>query len=169
MIIKLIKNAVIISVSTAMGLFLSGNGFAMEQTISDHPHFFPYTKVLADEYHLRLDVDHPDGKMYLIFEDISEKAVRIMPLKNVAGEVLLPGGKTMVVEFKAVKQGKSTRTRRDPLIFSLKKRKAGRFVVTEIGSRQRLISILLCHSPSREKTTSLFSITTPEITCFPIT
>lgn len=126
---KFTKQGIIISVVTTLFLFLSSGGFAMEQSIDEHPHFFPYTKVLAEEYHLRLAVDHSDSKMMLIFEDISEKAVRVVSLKTIRGEVLLPGGDTRMVEFKAVK-GKSKRTRRDPLISSLSKRKAGRFEVT---------------------------------------
>lgn len=117
------------SLIAALCLLLPAVSFAAEQTVTDHPHYYPYTKVLADEYHLRLDVDHNDSTLTLIFEDISEKAVRLVNFKKIDGEVILPGGATRQVELKAVKKG-SKRTRRDPLITSLGKRKAGRFEVT---------------------------------------
>lgn len=109
-------------------LSVSSVSFAAEETITDHPHFYPYTKVLADEYHLRLDVDPNDSKLALIFEDISEKAVRLVTFKTIDAEVLLPGGETRKVELRAVEK-ESRRTRRDPLVFSFGKRKAGRFEV----------------------------------------
>lgn len=118
-----------VSFLATLFLLLSSASFAAEQTLTDHPHFYPYTKVLADEYHLRLDVDQNDSKLALIFEDVSEKAVRLVGFKTIEGEVILPGGETRKVELKAVSE-KSKRTRRDPLISRLGKRKAGRFEVT---------------------------------------
>lgn len=118
-----------VSFLVTLFLLLSSVSFATEQTVTDHPHFYPYTKVLADEYHLRLDVDHNDSTLALIFEDISENAVRLVTFKTIDGEVILPGGESRKVELKAVKK-ESKRTRRDPLISRLGKRKAGRFVVT---------------------------------------
>jgi hypothetical protein len=77
---------------------------------------------------LRLVVDHAESEMLLIFEDISEKAVRIMPLKKIAAEVIFSGGDTKKVEFKAVKK-KGKRSHRDAHPVSrLGKRRAGLFV-----------------------------------------
>jgi hypothetical protein len=118
----------VISLLTTLCFLISSNGFAEEQGITGHPHFFPYTKVLADDYHLRLVVDHGESEMQLIFEDISEKAVRIMPLKTISAEVLFPGGDTKMVEFKAVKNKKKRTSHRDSHPVSrLTKRKAGTF------------------------------------------
>ncbi|MEN8136150.1 MAG: hypothetical protein ABFS18_11540 [Thermodesulfobacteriota bacterium] len=120
------KLSVLFSFLALLGLLASSNSFALEQSITDHPHHYPYTKVLADEYHLRLVVDHNESKLALVFADISEKAVRLVTFKTIDGEVFLPGGETKEIKLTAVKD-KSKRTRRDPLIFNLGKRKAGVF------------------------------------------
>ena len=122
------KRTVVISLLTTVCLFLTSPGFANEQSITDHPHFFPYTKVLAGDYHLRLVVDHSESEMLLVFEDISEKAVKIMPLKTISAEVLLPGGESKMVKFKAVKDKKKRTSHRDAHpVLRLTKRKAGTF------------------------------------------
>lgn len=126
---KLLEYTVKISILTIiLGIFFNHPGFAAVQTIDDHPHFYPYTKVLAEDYHLRLLVDHAESEIMLIFEDITEKAVRIMPLKTISAEVIFPGGDTKIVEFKAEKYKRES-TRRDAHpILMLDKRRAGTFV-----------------------------------------
>jgi hypothetical protein len=109
-----------------IALSFSAVSIAAEENIAKHSHFYPYTEVLAGEYHLRLDVDHNEKKMALIFEDISEKAVRLVTFNVIDGEVIFPGGETQPVKLRAVKE-ESKRTRRDPLVDTLAKRKAGRF------------------------------------------
>lgn len=120
------KLSLFLSFLAVLGLLVSSNSFALEQTITDHPHYYPYTKVLADEYHLRLVVDHNESKLALVFADISEKAVKLVTLKSIDGEIVLPGGETKEVKLTAVKE-KDMRSRRDPLISRLGKRKAGVF------------------------------------------
>ena len=122
------KLSLFLSFIAVLGLLVSSNSFALEQTVTDHPHYYPYTQVLADEYHLRLVVDHNESKLALVFADISEKAVRLVSFKSIDGEVVLPGGETKEVKLTAVKE-ESKRTRRDPLISRLGKRKAGTFEV----------------------------------------
>jgi hypothetical protein len=122
---KSTSTSLVFSLAALLLCFSSGS-LAAEETISDHPHYYPYTKVLADEYHLRLDVDHNEKKMALIFEDISEKAVRLVTFNTIDGEVILPGGESRKVKLTAVKE-ESKRTRRDPLVTTFGKRKAGRF------------------------------------------
>jgi len=122
------KLSLFLSFIAVLGLLVSSNSFALEQTVTDHPHYYPYTKVLADEYHLRLVVDHNESKMALVFEDISERAVRLVSFKSIDGEVVLPGGETKEVKLTAVKK-ESKSGRRDPLIFNLVRRKAGEFEV----------------------------------------
>ena len=124
---KYVKQGMVFSVVIFVSLFLVATGHTEGQGIPDHPHLFPYTKVLGDDYHLRLVVDHAESEILLVFEDISEKAVRVMPLKNLAAEVIFSGGDTKKVEFKAVKK-KDKRTHRDAHpVTMLGKRKAGQF------------------------------------------
>ena len=44
---------------------------------SPHTHKYPFTEVMGD-YHVRLDVDHANEEMLLIFEDISERKVKLL-------------------------------------------------------------------------------------------
>lgn len=67
--------------------------------ITPHEHLYPNTEVLGD-YHLRLVVDHNQGKLFLIFEDISEYPVR--PVKNltkIVGTAKLPDGSVKELTF----------------------------------------------------------------------
>ena len=125
-----LKLSLLVSFLATLFLLLPFSSFAAEQSITDHPHHYPYTKVLADEYHLRLVVDHNESRLALVFADISEKAVRLVSFKTIDGEVILPGGETEKIKLTAVKK-ESKRTRRDPLIFNLGKRKAGIFELTD--------------------------------------
>ena len=120
------KLSLFLSFIALLGLLAASNSFALEQTVTDGTHYYPYTKHLADEYHLRLDVDHNESKLTLVFADISEKAVRLVKFKSIDGEVILPGGETKKVKLTAVKK-ESKSGRRDPLIFNLTRRKAGKF------------------------------------------
>ena len=122
------KFSLFLSSIAVLGLLASSNSFALEQTVPDNSHYYPNTKHLADEYHLRLDVDHNESKLTLVFADISEKAVRLVTFKSIDGEVILPGGKTKKVKLTAVKK-KSNRTKRESLVSRLHKRKAGEFEV----------------------------------------
>lgn len=124
---KYAKQILVFSVLIFVSFFLVANGHTEGQGIPDHRHSFPYTKVLGEDYHLRLVVDHAESEILLIFEDISEKAVRIMPLKKLAAEVIFTGGDTKKVEFKAVKK-KDKRSHRDAHpVYRLSKRRAGQF------------------------------------------
>jgi len=126
---KLLEYTVKISILTIiLGILFKPPGFAAAETIDDHPHFYPYTKVLAEDYHLRLLVDHAESEIMLIFEDITENAVRIMPLKTIAAEVLFPGGETKMVEFKAEKNERKGTHRDAHPVLRLNRRKAGTFV-----------------------------------------
>ena len=59
--------------------------------IETHPHKYPFTEVIND-YHVRLEVDHMGGKMFLIFENISEKPTKLLELRRIRAEVILPDG-----------------------------------------------------------------------------
>ena len=115
----------------SLSVFLSG---CAEKTIVDHSltpehsHYYPYTKNLAEEYHVRLEVDHNGGRMALLFEDISENKVRLLSVKAIDSVVVFPDGKTENVTFKTVKKPfRSMHTHTHP-IRQLKKRRAGFFV-----------------------------------------
>jgi len=95
--------------------------------IPEHPHYYPYTKNLAEEYHVRLEVDHNGEKMALLFEDISENKVRLLKVKTINAIVVLPHGKTEKAIFKAVKKTFRSKHKSHP-IRQLKKRRAGVFV-----------------------------------------
>lgn len=64
-----------------------------------HEHKHPFTEVIGD-YHLRLVVDHDEGKMALLFEDIKEEPARLVHLEWIYGRVLLPDGAVKDVYFK---------------------------------------------------------------------
>jgi len=120
------KLSLFLSFIAVLGLLVSSNSFALEQTVTDNSHDYPYTRHLADEYHLRLVVDHNESKLALVFADISEKAVRLVKFKSIDGEVVLPSGETKKVKLTAVKK-KSYKTRRESLVSRIVKRKAGTF------------------------------------------
>jgi hypothetical protein len=63
-----------------------------------HEHKFPFTKVMGD-YHLRLEVNHVNEEMMLIFEDIAERPVKIVDLRQIEGEVIFPDGMVSNVTF----------------------------------------------------------------------
>jgi hypothetical protein len=63
-----------------------------------HEHEFPFTKVMGD-YHLRLQVDHINKEMMLIFEDIVERPVKIVDLRQINGEIIFHNGTTKQVTF----------------------------------------------------------------------
>ena len=115
----------------SLSVFLSGCG---EKTtvdhslIPEHSHYYPYTKNLAEEYHVRLEVDHNGGWMALVFEDISENEVRLLFVKAIGSVVILPDGKTEAVTFKTVKKPFRSIHRHTHPISQLKKRRAGVFV-----------------------------------------
>jgi len=56
-----------------------------------HTHKYPFTQTMGD-YHVRLDVDHTNEKMLLIFEDISERPVKLVNLRSIRGEIITPDG-----------------------------------------------------------------------------
>jgi len=67
-----------------------------------HTHYHPFTAVIGD-YHVRLVVDHREGELTLIYEDISEKPVKVVSSRSIEGKVLLPDGTIKNVTFHAVK------------------------------------------------------------------
>lgn len=73
-----------------------------------HPHDYPFTEVIGD-YHLRLVVDHADGEMALVFEDISEKPIKLVGFQRIKGEVTLPDGTVKEEIFRAVKTSTHSR------------------------------------------------------------
>jgi len=70
--------------------------------IETHPHKYPFTEVM-DDHHARLEVDHIDGKMFLIFENISEKPTKLIELKRISGEVILPDGTVKDEIFRSIR------------------------------------------------------------------
>ena len=66
-----------------------------------HPHINPLTQVV-DNYHVRLVVQQPKGKMFLVFEDISEEPIRAVRQKPIHGRVYLPEGEELKVIFRPV-------------------------------------------------------------------
>jgi hypothetical protein len=71
--------------------------------VTEHPHRYPHTEVMG-KYHVRLDVVHDEGKMYLIFEDISEEPVKLLTEEKIRGKVKLPEGTIKKEHFHATKQ-----------------------------------------------------------------
>lgn len=63
-----------------------------------HKHEFPFTKVMGD-YHLRLEVDHANKEMMLIFEDIKERPISLVDIREIEGEVIFNDGTTKKVVF----------------------------------------------------------------------
>ncbi len=56
-----------------------------------HSHYYPFTQVIGD-YHVRLVVNHTEGELTLIFEDSSEKPVKIVRSRRIKGKAVLPDG-----------------------------------------------------------------------------
>lgn len=83
-----------------------------------HGHYHPFTTVIGD-YHVRLVVDHSEGELTLIYEDISEKPVKVVRSRSIEGKAVLPDGTIKSLTFHAVKahwgrrQGKYFQPRRN--------------------------------------------------------
>jgi hypothetical protein len=65
-----------------------------------HSHYFPFTEVIGD-YHLRLIVDHVDGDMALVFEDVHEQPIKAVKCREIEGKVTFPDGSADKVTFRA--------------------------------------------------------------------
>ncbi len=68
-----------------------------------HSHYYPFTAVLGD-YHVRLLVDHTEGELTLIYEDISETPVKVVSSHSIEGKAVLPDGTIKDLRFHAVKE-----------------------------------------------------------------
>jgi hypothetical protein len=84
-----------------------------------HSHYFPFTEVIGD-YHLRLIVDHVDGDMALVFEDVQEQPIKAVECREIGGKVTFRDGSVEKVTFRAdTMAGKKYResyiTRRSPI------------------------------------------------------
>ncbi|MEW6569757.1 MAG: hypothetical protein AB1390_01075 [Nitrospirota bacterium] len=97
-----------LSILTALTFIILVTGCATEESrnvthqIERHPHAYPFTEVM-DDYHVRLEVDHMEGKMFLIFEDISEKPTKLLELKRIKGELTLPDGTVRNKTFRPIR------------------------------------------------------------------
>lgn len=100
-----------------------------ETHVPPHPHYYPFTEVLGEKYHVRLLVDHQTGEVALVFEDISEKPIKLLRLRRIKGKAMLPDGTVKEEIFRAVKvfdHSHWTHRRAHPT-FRSKKRWAGNF------------------------------------------
>ena len=94
-----------------------------------HSHNYPFTEVLGKAHHVRLIVNHAQGEMALLFEDISEKPVKIIRAQKIIGEVELPDSTVKKEIFRSVNVlHKGHWTRKRARAARLKKRLAGDFV-----------------------------------------
>ena len=93
--------ASLFAVSTLLtGLLLCGCN-QRPITTPPHPHQKPLTKTV-DHYHVRLIVEQSLGKMWLVFEDISEAPVRAMRPRNIFAKAIMANGKTIKLRFHPV-------------------------------------------------------------------
>lgn len=146
------KKLLFLGMIASIILFAASNGQAGPLgDVPDHPHMFPYTKVLAEDYHLRMIVDHQESEIMLVFEDISEKAVQIMPLKTIDAEVIFAGGDRREFQLKAIDEN-DVRTHRDAHpVLRLDKRRAGRFVYRADWIKEALDFDLIVSFPFKGK------------------
>ena len=94
-----------------------------------HSHNHPFTEVLGKAHHVRLIVNHAQGEMALLFEDISEKPVKIIRAQKIVGEVELPNRTVKKEIFRSVNMfHKDHWTNRRARAARLIKRLAGDFV-----------------------------------------
>jgi hypothetical protein len=63
-----------------------------------HSHYYPFTQVIGD-YHVRLMVNHSKGELTLIYEDISERPVKIVHSRRIKAKAILPDGTIKDVRF----------------------------------------------------------------------
>lgn len=103
---KLIMNRLFTVI--AIVVVIAGSGCALEEkqrTIQQpeaHLHKYHFTEVMGD-YHVRLEVDHGKGKMFIIFEDISERPVKLLSLKTIGSKVIFPDGTIKTVTFRSLR------------------------------------------------------------------
>jgi hypothetical protein len=79
--------------AASMMLFLP-MGCAPQQTaqeIAPQPTEYPFTQVMGD-YYVRLVVDHVEGEMFLLFENVKEEPVELLRLEGIESEATLPDG-----------------------------------------------------------------------------
>ena len=80
----------------------SGSGINPSKPHSlPHSHIFPYTKSI-NGYHVRLIVNHRVGKMWLVFEDISELKTQGMLPRRIFAKVILPNDQTLELKFNPI-------------------------------------------------------------------
>ena len=102
----------------------AGKNMEKATPFSPHSHYYPFTEVLED-YHVRLVVDHTEGVMILVFEDISERPIKAVRLQRIKGNAILPDGKVIKETFRAKKPlGTSGRPRGSKFYFG---RSVGKF------------------------------------------
>lgn len=131
----------------AAALFLP-SGIGLAETAAgtpDHIHIFPYTKVLDEDYYIQMIVEHREDELWLVFEDTSARAVRILPLKTIRAELIFEGGERLEIEFKAVADGHQWTHGRAHPILRLGTIMAGKYVyqadwVKEAGKFDLIVS-----------------------------
>ena len=82
-------------------LSCTANSSKVHDDSNGHPHKYPLTKTVGD-YHVRLIVNHEQGKMWLVFEDYKERTARVVRPKHVPGRVHLPDGQILDITFHPV-------------------------------------------------------------------
>lgn len=130
-----IINRIIIPISLSLILITLGCATAnkvKETHVPPHSHYYPFTEGLGEKYHVRLLVDHQTGEAALVFEDISEKPIKLLRLRSIKGKALLPDGTVKEEMFWAVKgldHSHWTHRRAHP-VFRSKKRRTGTFTTS---------------------------------------
>jgi hypothetical protein len=108
--------------------------------IETHPHKYPFTEVIND-YHVRLEVDHIDGKMFLIFENISEKPIKFLEMRTIKAEVIFPDNSFREEVFRPIKT----------LFYRPQRRKASTYVAQDEWLKTTPSFILKVKIPFKEK------------------
>lgn len=117
-----------VTLSLLMLLVGLGSASGSRQEVTQpvpHSHRYAFTEVLGD-YHVRLIVNHVDGEMALVFEDIAERPVKPVELDSIKGKVIFPDGTVKEEKFRPRKiPGKRYYTHK----YGSKSKKRGIFIV----------------------------------------
>ena len=98
---KILSLTILLLITLLFGCALTDKQKSSHE-LKAHPHRYPHTEVMG-KYHVRLDVVHDEGKMYLTFEDISEEPVKLLTEKKIRGKVKLPDGTIKKEHFHTTK------------------------------------------------------------------
>ncbi len=67
-----------------------------------HTHEYPFTEDMGN-YHVRLEVDHTNGTMIILFEEFSEESVKLLRFKSIKGKITFPKRSEKIETFITIK------------------------------------------------------------------